>query len=94
LQGFEDLTLADTVEVVFGGGREPCGHVEMEHRGELACVNQSRAIRTVGFQLHGIERAGGAEGQEVKKDGLILLKAPLPDIARSAPGISLKNFMA
>ena len=78
------MRLADAIEVVFGGRREPCGHVEMEHGGELAGVNQSRGIRAVGFHLHGVEGAGGTEGQEVNEDGLILLKAPLPDVGRSA----------
>jgi hypothetical protein len=52
----------------------------MEHSGKLACVNQSRSIRTVGSRLHGVECGGGAEGQEVKQDGLVLLKTPLPDV--------------
>ena len=65
----------------------------MEYIGELACVHQSRGIRTVGFHLHGVERAGGAEGQEIKEDGLILLKAPLPDVGGRA-GDTLAPILA
>ena len=84
LQGFKYLKLADTVEVVFSGRREPCGHVEVEHGGELDGVNQSRGIRSVGFHLHGVDRAGGTEGQEVDENGLLLLKAPRPVMPISA----------
>ena len=52
----------------------------MEHSGKLDFVNQSRSIRTVGFRLHGVESGGGTEGQEVKQDGLVLLKTRLPDV--------------
>lgn len=73
MQSFEHLMLAHTAEIVVGGRREPPGHVETECCRKLSGVNQSRAVRAVGFHLHGVNGAGGAESQEVKEDGLILL---------------------
>src|SRR5665213_3493387 len=40
VQGFKYLRLADAIEVVVSGRREPCGHVEMEHSGELLGMKQ------------------------------------------------------
>jgi len=68
LQGLQDGGLADPGEVVFSGGRESLRHIELQRSGEGIGMGDAFAVGAVGFKPYSINRAGGAEGEQVKQN--------------------------
>ena len=49
-------------------------------------MSDAFTVRAVGFEPYGIDRAGGAEGEQVEQDCLILREAPLPESVLAIAG--------
>lgn len=70
--------LVDVGEVVFGDPCETYGHVELQRGGKPVCVCEPWIVRAVFRRPDGVDVARHAEGEQIEKDLLILLKVPLP----------------
>jgi hypothetical protein len=77
-QSVEDGALADIFEIIPCRRREPCGHVETERRGQPVRISEPGIVRAVLPDPHRIDAARQAEGEEIKQDLPVLLKAPCP----------------
>lgn len=68
LQGLQDGGLADPGEVVFSCGRELLRHIKLQGFRKGIGVSNPLAVRAVSFEPYGIDRAGGAEGEQIEQD--------------------------